>query len=92
MPKMFFPLICLCVVGVVPARLAAAQDWPVRPVTMVIPFAPGGALDVLGRILQPGLSEALRVQVVIENVGGAGGHRNIFSSFWRARSQSGLPR
>ncbi len=52
---------------------AAAQDWPTRPVTMVIPFAAGGAADVLGRILGPPLSEALGRPVIIENIGGAGG-------------------
>jgi len=52
---------------------AAAQSWPVRPVTLVVPFAAGGGTDVLGRILAPGLSEFLRQQVIIENVGGAGG-------------------
>ena len=52
---------------------AAAQDWPARPVTMVIPFAAGGALDVVARIVGPRLSEILGKPVVIENVGGAGG-------------------
>src|SRR5499425_752386 len=52
---------------------AAAQDWPVRPVTMVVPFAAGGPADTVGRILAPRLSELLGQQVVIENVGGAGG-------------------
>jgi tripartite-type tricarboxylate transporter receptor subunit TctC len=52
---------------------AAAQTWPTRPVTMVIPFAPGGAVDVMGRILAVRLSEVLGQQVIIENVGGAGG-------------------
>jgi tripartite-type tricarboxylate transporter receptor subunit TctC len=52
---------------------AAAQDWPTRPLTMVVPFAAGGPVDVLGRILQPHLSEALGQQVIIENVSGAGG-------------------
>jgi len=55
------------------AHAAAAQDWPTRPVTMVIPFAAGGALDILGRILGPGLSDGLGRPIVIENVGGAGG-------------------
>ena len=50
-----------------------AEDWPVRPVTMVIPFAAGSGIDVLGRILAPRLSEILGQQVVVENVGGAGG-------------------
>ena len=52
---------------------AAAQDWPSRPVTMVIAFAPGGPLDTLGRNLQPYLSDALSQQVIIENVAGGGG-------------------
>lgn len=50
-----------------------AQDWPTRPMTMVVPYAAGGAADAIGRILGPHLSEILRQQVVIENVGGAGG-------------------
>jgi tripartite-type tricarboxylate transporter receptor subunit TctC len=52
---------------------ALAEDWPARPVTMVLPFAAGGAFDVLGRVLAPRISEALGQQIVIENVTGAGG-------------------
>lgn len=52
---------------------AAAQDWPTRPLTMVVPFPPGGGTDVLGRIIGKRLSEVLGQGVVIENVGGAGG-------------------
>jgi tripartite-type tricarboxylate transporter receptor subunit TctC len=52
---------------------AEAQDWPTRPVTMVVPFPPGGGTDVLGRIVGQRLSETLGQQVIIENVGGAGG-------------------
>jgi tripartite-type tricarboxylate transporter receptor subunit TctC len=52
---------------------AAAQNWPTRAVTIVVPFAAGGPADTVGRILAPGLSELLRQQVVVENVGGAGG-------------------
>ena len=50
-----------------------AQSWPTRPVTMVIPFAAGGGTDATGRILAPRLSELLGQQVIVENVGGAGG-------------------
>ncbi len=52
---------------------AAAQDWPTRPVTMVVPFPPGGGTDVLGRIIARQMSEILGQQVLVENVGGAGG-------------------
>src|SRR5262245_18556738 len=53
--------------------IAAAQSWPVRPMSMVVPLAAGGAGDVLARILAPRLSELLGQPVVVENVGGAGG-------------------
>ncbi len=52
---------------------AVAQSWPSRPLTMVVPFAAGGGTDVLGRIVGRRLSEVLGQQVIIENVGGAGG-------------------
>src|SRR5262245_31499349 len=52
---------------------AGALDWPTRAVTMVVPFAAGGGTDVLGRIVGRRLSEILGQNVIIENVGGAGG-------------------
>jgi tripartite-type tricarboxylate transporter receptor subunit TctC len=52
---------------------AQAQDWPTRPVTMVVPFAAGGPTDVVGRILAARLSEILKEQMIVVNVGGAGG-------------------
>jgi tripartite-type tricarboxylate transporter receptor subunit TctC len=55
------------------AAPAAAQDWPVRPVTMVVPFAAGSGSDILGRIIGPRLSENLGAPVIVEDVGGAGG-------------------
>jgi tripartite-type tricarboxylate transporter receptor subunit TctC len=55
------------------ANPVAAQSWPTRPVSMVVPFAAGGGTDVLGRIIGRRLGEVLGQQVVIENVGGAGG-------------------
>ncbi len=50
-----------------------AQDFPSRPVTMIIPFAAGGPTDVLGRVMAQRMGELLGQQVVVENVGGAGG-------------------
>jgi tripartite-type tricarboxylate transporter receptor subunit TctC len=52
---------------------ALAQNYPTRPITMIIPFAAGGPTDVLGRIVGARMSELLGQQIVIENVGGAGG-------------------
>jgi tripartite-type tricarboxylate transporter receptor subunit TctC len=51
----------------------AAQNWPNRAVTMVVPFAAGGPADTVGRILALHLSDVLNEQVIVENVGGAGG-------------------
>ena len=50
-----------------------AQNWPTRPVTMVVPFAPGGVYDTLGRVYAAAMSGPLGQQVVVENVPGAGG-------------------
>jgi len=52
---------------------AAAQDWPIRPLTMVYPSAAGSAADVMGRLFGSRLSELLGQPVIFENVGGAGG-------------------
>ncbi|MGO8924607.1 MAG: Bug family tripartite tricarboxylate transporter substrate binding protein [Xanthobacteraceae bacterium] len=51
----------------------ARADWPSRPITMVVPFAAGGPTDVVGRVIADRLSEILGQQVIVENVGGAGG-------------------
>src|SRR5262245_63478590 len=50
-----------------------AQDWPTRPVTMVVPFAAGGPTDLIGRMMRARMGEVLGAQIVIENMGGAGG-------------------
>ena len=55
------------------AGLARAESWPGRPITMVVPFAAGGPTDVVGRIIAQRLGEVLEQQIVVENVGGAGG-------------------
>ncbi|MBM3651213.1 MAG: tripartite tricarboxylate transporter substrate binding protein BugD, partial [Alphaproteobacteria bacterium] len=52
---------------------ALAQTYPTRPMTMVVPFAAGGAVDVLARALAARAAKILGQQIVIENVGGAGG-------------------
>jgi tripartite-type tricarboxylate transporter receptor subunit TctC len=54
-------------------RPAWAQDWPNRPVTLVVAFPAGGSDDILGRIIAARLSEILRQPVNVENIGGAGG-------------------
>jgi tripartite-type tricarboxylate transporter receptor subunit TctC len=65
-------------IGIVASLLAAmssaaAQNWPTRTMTLVVPFAAGGSSDAIGRIVADGLSQKLNQTVVVENVTGAGG-------------------
>lgn len=66
----------LSVAGVTGAGVTAsfAADYPDRPITMIVPFAPGGASDFTARLMQPRMSELLGQQVVIENRDGAAGN------------------
>src|SRR5262245_38237254 len=54
-------------------QLGRAQDWPARPIKLVVPFSPGGTADTLGRVFAQALSERLGQQVYVENRAGAGG-------------------
>jgi len=66
---------CLAFVGASLGTTTAslAQIYPNRPITMIVPFAPGGSSDIIARIVAEEMSIALKERVVIENVAGAGG-------------------
>jgi tripartite-type tricarboxylate transporter receptor subunit TctC len=55
------------------AGAASAQDWPTRPITLVVPFAAGGGVDVSARIQAQHMSELLGQSIVVENIGAAAG-------------------
>jgi tripartite-type tricarboxylate transporter receptor subunit TctC len=66
----FFIAVAATIAGI---AAVSARDWPTRPVTIVAPAAAGSSTDIVARILTPRLSELLGQQVIVENVGGAGG-------------------
>ncbi len=52
---------------------ASAQTYPTRPITLLVPFPPGGATDAIARIIQNSMEKSLGQALVVENIGGAGG-------------------
>jgi len=66
-------LIALVSALLLPFGAALAQDYPVRPVTMLVPFAAGGPTDTIARLTAAGMTKSLGQQVIVENAPGAGG-------------------
>src|SRR5436305_14159776 len=64
----------LLLLAILLGPLAALAQYPSKPVHMIIPFAPGGASDFVGRIMQPKMSELLGQPIVVENKPGAAGN------------------
>jgi tripartite-type tricarboxylate transporter receptor subunit TctC len=73
MPRI--PSLLLATAGLLAAltTAAVAQDYPSKPIRMIIPFPPGGSNDVVGRVFAQHLGEKLGKQVIVDNRGGAGG-------------------
>src|SRR5262245_20436223 len=68
-----FALVLVASTGLAIATPLASQSWPSRPLTMVVPYAPGGSTDLVARLIAPGLRAALGKPVLIENMAGVGG-------------------
>src|SRR5215831_3266319 len=66
------PIIALSVAAMMAAP-ARAEDFPSRPIMLVVPYPPGGGNDVIARIIAGKMSAALGREIVVENRGGAGG-------------------
>ena len=66
-------LVACALAGTLFAGTAAAQDWPTRPMTLVVPFAAGGGVDVSARIQAQKMGELLGQSIVVDNMGGASG-------------------
>jgi tripartite-type tricarboxylate transporter receptor subunit TctC len=70
MKKLFLLIMCITLLSVSQAQ---AQDYPTKVITMVVPFAAGGPTDTVARLIAAPMSKTLKQQVIVENVGGAGG-------------------
>ena len=64
----------LLAAALVPGTAAFAQDWPAKPIRIVVPYTPGGSSDIIARAISQPLSEALKTSVVVENKPGANGN------------------
>ena len=69
--------LALALMGVSGVSHAVAQTYPARPVTLVVPLAPGGSTDVIGRLTAEGMTRSLGQPIVVENVSGAGGSTGV---------------
>jgi tripartite-type tricarboxylate transporter receptor subunit TctC len=70
-------LILPAVLIVLMAGAANAQNYPTKPINMIVPFAPGGASDIVARIISPLLTKELGQQIVVDNRGGASGNIGV---------------
>jgi len=86
-------LVVLCAVaGTILSAGAAAQAWPSKPIRMIIPYPPGGATDILGRLISQKLSPMLGQPVLVENKAGASGNLAFdFVEPWADAPKQTLP-
>jgi tripartite-type tricarboxylate transporter receptor subunit TctC len=81
MKSQHYLLVACLAATLLPGSQALAQakkdTYPTRPVRMIVPFAPGGASDTVGRIIQPAMANLLKQQVVVDNRGGAAGNIGV---------------
>ena len=72
MKKVWLKVVSAAAFGLI-ALSALAQDYPNKPIKLIVPFPPGGTSDVMGRMMSEELGKILKQPVIVENVGGAGG-------------------
>ena len=89
--RSFIRIVALAVALVIPGS-AFAQQYPSKPVKIIVPFPPAGVTDIVGRLVAQKLSEKLGEQFYLENIAGAGGNLGIQDGVAIARRTRGLAR
>ncbi len=92
MKSLFWPETTVAIAFALGAVAVQAQQYPTRPVRVVVPFAPGGGTDISARQFSQKLSEAFGQQFVVDNRGGAGGLIGIEITVKRPRTAEQVPR
>jgi tripartite-type tricarboxylate transporter receptor subunit TctC len=79
LPRVIFHFIggLLLLLSLGPARSLSAEEYPTRPVKLIVPFSVGGDADVIGRLLAESLGSELKQRIIVENVTGAGGNIGV---------------
>ncbi len=83
--------VALAVALLAAGNAAAQSSWPDKPITMIVPFPPGGVADTVARPVAEALARELRQTVVVENRAGAGGATGIGAAAVRRQASGRLP-
>lgn len=75
LPRLYFifTLLLAAMMAILPSISKAADDYPNKPIRLVVPFSAGGQFDFVGRLISKSMSDSLHQSIIVENVGGAGG-------------------
>ncbi len=73
MHRILFTVVAIACLFLQAAPASSADDYPSKPITLIVPFTPGGGTDIMARLIAKNLTESLGKSVVVENKPGAGG-------------------